>query len=333
MNEAGLLEGLRRIAARAVAGATGIQNLRRLSGGASQEMWSLDAATPDGPVPLVLRRAHGTAAPTEQPGGTKVTLETEAKLLGLAAETGVPVPRVPYVLEPGDNLGRGFFMERLDGETIARKILRDEEYADARPKLARQCGEIVAKIHRIKKDDVPELEYAPASVQLENYRDMYDNYDHPHPVFELAFKWLSDRMIDTPETTVVHGDFRNGNMIIGPDGVRAVLDWELAHIGDPMEDLSWISVNSWRFGSIDLPVGGFGTREDLFAGYESAGGAVDRGRVRFWEIFGSLKWGIMCMTMYFVYRSGLDPSVERAAIGRRSSETEIDLMNLLTEEA
>ena len=139
-------------------------------------------------------------------------------------------------------------------------------------------------------------------------------------------------MVDVPESRLVHGDFRNGNLIIGTDGVRAVLDWELAHLGDPMEDLGWICTNSWRFGSIDLPVGGFGEREDLFRGYEEAGGVVDPGRVHFWEVFGSLKWGIMCMSMYSVYRSGADRSVERAAIGRRSSEAEIDLMNLLTGE-
>ena len=327
-----LLDKLRAAVKRAADDATDVQDLKRLSGGASQEMWSFDAATPGGPVPLVMRRAHGPATSGDQ-GSTKVSLETEAKLLALAADAGVPVPRVRHVLDASDDLGTGFMMERIEGETIARKILRNEEYADARPKLARQCGEIVARIQSISTENLDELGHAPASVQLDQYRAMYDNYDHPHPVFELAFKWLDDRMIDLPTTTLVHGDFRNGNMIIGPDGVRAILDWELAHIGDPMEDLSWISVNSWRFGSIDLPVGGFGLREDLFAGYESAGGTVDPERVRFWETLGSLKWGIMCMSMYFVYKTGFDRSVERAAIGRRSSETEVDLMNLLTGKA
>ena len=115
--------------------------------------------------------------------------------------------------------------------------------------------------------------------------------------------------------------------------MRGVLDWELAHLGDPLEDLGWLCVNSWRFGNIDLPVGGFGLREDLFAGYEAAGGRrVDPERVRFWEVVGSLKWGIMCMVMLSVFESGIDRSVERAAIGRRSSEAEIDLLALLARE-
>ena len=131
----------------------------------------------------------------------------------------------------------------------------------------------------------------------------------------------------------LHGDFRHGNLLIGPDRVRGVLDWEISHLGDPMEDLGWICVNSWRFGEIDKPVGGFGSREELFEGYEAAGGdPVDPQRVRTWEVLGTLKWGIMCMTMYQIFASGGDPSVERAAIGRRSSETEIDLLALLMEQ-
>src|SRR5699024_1062018 len=123
--------------------------------------------------------------------------------------------------------------------------------------------------------------------------------------------------------------FRNGNLLVNEDGLCAVLDWELAHMGDPMEDLGWICVNSWRYGNIDKPVGGFGEREDLFAGYESAGGRVCPERVRFWEILGSLKWGIMCEGMAHTYLSGTERNIEKLAIGRRASEAEIDLLRLL----
>ena len=128
---------------------------------------------------------------------------------------------------------------------------------------------------------------------------------------------------------LVHGDFRNGNIIFGPDGVRAVLDWEIAFVGDPMMDLSWICVGSWRFGVVDKPVGGFGSREDLWAGYEAAGGApVNRDHALWWEAFGSLRWGVMCAGMTASFRE-TDPSVERAVIARRASETEVDLMRLI----
>jgi len=305
-----------------------IEALKRLSGGASQETWAFEGVTDRGTLPLILRRAPGGIAPEGRE--TAVTLATEAALIRLADKAGVPVPPVRYVLEEADGIGPGFVMDRMEGETIARKILRDEEYAEARPKLARQCGEILAKLHSVPMDSLPKLRHSPAEAEIEQYWQTYKTHGHPHPVFELAFKWLRSNLPGEGRTTLVHGDFRHGNLIIGSDGVRAVLDWEIAHTGDPMEDMGWICVNSWRFGNIDNPVGGFGKREDMFAGYEAAGGPkVDPERVKFWEILGTLKWGIMCTTMYEAFKSGMDRSVERAAIGRRSSETEIDLLALL----
>ncbi|MFM9863721.1 MAG: phosphotransferase family protein [Micropepsaceae bacterium] len=328
MSQPDFAPALERAITRAMAGITSIADLKRLSGGASQETWSFDGTGANGVTPLILRRApNGTPV---QRSATAVTLATEAKVIRLAAKAGVPVPPVPYVLQDTDDLGPGYIMGRVEGETIARKILRDPEFADARPKLARQCGQILAKIHALNKAQVSDLTVVPPRAQFDQYRTIYDSYDYPHPVFEVAFKWLEQRLPETPELTLVHGDFRHGNLMIGPDGVRAVLDWELTHIGDPAEDLGWICVNSWRFGETHKIVGGFGDVADLLAGYAEAGGKnMTAERVKFWEMFGTLKWGIMCMTMYQAFAGGADRSVERAAIGRRSSETEIDLMNLL----
>lgn len=314
-------------AKRHIEGATGIANLKRLSGGASQETWAFDATVDGGSIPLILRRAPGGRRDTRShaPG-----LEIEAKLIVLAGEAGVAVPPVRFVLDEGDGIGQGFVMDRIPGETIARKILRDAEFDEVRPKLARQCGEILAKLHKIDRAKLPPLRISAARSEIDHYYRSYKVHGHPHPVFELAFRWLKDNAPpDATELTLVHGDFRHGNLMIGPDGVRAVLDWEIAHVGDPMEDLGWICVNSWRFGNIDKPVGGFGEREELYAGYEAAGGGkVDPERVKFWEVLGTLKWGVMCTTMVEAFKAG-DRSVERATIGRRSSETEIDLMRLL----
>ena len=221
-------------------------------------------------------------------------------------------------------------MTRIEGETIARKILRDEQFANARPILARQLGGVIAGIHDLPAAKLPKLREMTSTKELVAMEREYRSFGRPRPVFELALRWLRERDPGpSKEVTLVHGDFRHGNLIIGPDGVRAVLDWEIAHFGDPMEDLGWICVNSWRFGEIDKPVGGFGSREDLFAGYEAAGRKVDPDRVMFWEVMGTLRWGIMCCGMMQRFRSGPDHSMERAMIGRRSSETEIDLLRLL----
>jgi aminoglycoside phosphotransferase (APT) family kinase protein len=312
-------------------GATGVTNATRLSGGASQETWSFDIVQPDGNTAAILRRApqgYG-AAPARAAG-----LNAEAALMQLAYASGVPSPKVLHVLEPKDELGTGFIMERVTGETIPRKILRDEQFAEARPKLARQLGGILAVIHGLPLPQLPELRRMTAATEISELERDYRGFNWPRPVFELALRWLRDHDPGPSEqVTLVHGDFRHGNLIIGRDGARAVLDWELAHTGDPMEDLGWICVNSWRFGEIDRPVGGFGSREELFAGYEAAGRRADPGRVHFWEVMGTLRWGVMCCGMMQRFRVGPEHSIERAMIGRRSSETEIDLLRLLAPRA
>jgi aminoglycoside phosphotransferase (APT) family kinase protein len=313
------------------AGATGVANATRLSGGASQETWSFDILHPGGNIGAILRRAPAGygAAPTRAAG-----LTAEAVLMQLAHDAGVPSPRVLHVLEPRDELGTGFVMSRVAGETIPRKILRDDQFAAARPKLARQLGSILAAIHGLPLSQLPQLRSMTAAREITELERDYRSLNWPRPVFELALRWLRDRDPGPSEQmTLVHGDFRHGNLIIGPDGLRAVLDWELAHTGDPMEDLGWICVNSWRFGEIDRPVGGFGSREELFAGYEAAGRRVDAYRVMFWEVMGTLRWGVMCCGMMQRFRIGPEHSVERAMIGRRSSETEIDLLRLLAPRA
>jgi aminoglycoside phosphotransferase (APT) family kinase protein len=308
-------------------GAAGVVGVARLSGGASQETWSFDIVHPNGNIGAILRRApvgYG-AAPTRAAG-----LNAEATLMQLAHDAGLPSPQVLHVLQPQDELGTGFIMARVEGETIARKILRDDLFAQARPKLARQLGKVLAGIHGLALVQLPELRRMTATKEIDELERDYRSFDWPRPVFELALRWLRDHDPGPPrQVTLVHGDFRHGNLIIGPDGVRAVLDWELAHTGDPMEDLGWICVNSWRFGEIDKPVGGFGSREELFAGYEAAGHRVDPARVMFWEVMGTLRWGVMCCGMMQRFRLGPDHSMERAMIGRRSSETEIDLLRLL----
>ena len=289
-----------------------VTGLRRLSGGASRETWSFSL---DG-TPLILRR--------DPPGAARAAgMLREADLFRAAAKAGVPVPDLMDASDDASVLGSAFLvMAHVEGETIPRKILRDPEYAAARPLLARQCGEVLARLHSIPLDEVPGLEDQD---QVAQYRGVLDAVAQPHPTFELAFKWLEEHRPASSRRAVVHGDFRNGNLIIGPEGVRAVLDWELAHAGDPMEDLGWLCVKSWRFG-LAPPVGGFGSYDDLVAGY---GGDVDREALRWWEILGTLKWGIMCIMQAVTHTSGAVRSVELAAIGRRVCEVEWDLLEVV----
>lgn len=305
----------------------GIRSLKRLSGGASQETWAFDVAAGGATVPLILRRAPGGAAAAR--ASEEVTLATEAVLLSAAGKAGVRVPEVLYVSPPGSALGEAFIMRRVSGETLGRKILRDEEYSLARTRLTRDCGEALARIHAVPVSGLSLLPNSLGADQIAKYETIYRSFNLPRPVLELAFAWLKANAPAPADPVLVHGDFRLGNLIVDENGLGAVLDWELAHIGDPREDIAWLCVNSWRFGHSEKRVGGFGDLPDLLDAYAAAGGQrFTPAEIDWWEIMGSLKWGVMCMTMYGAYKTGADPSVERAAIGRRVSENEIDLINL-----
>ncbi len=167
--------------------------------------------------------------------------------------------------------------------------------------------------------------------QIRQYRDTLDLFGEAHPAFELALQWLDHHAPPEPlEPRLVHGDFRLGNFIVGPDGIRAVLDWELTHLGDPAEDLGWLCVKSWRFGVADRIVGGFGDVPALLDAYEAAGGnRVGADELRFWIVLGTLKWGVICISQAFTHLHGVVRSVELATLGRRVAEMEWDVLALL----
>ncbi len=250
-----------------------------------------------------------------------------------AEQAGVPVPNVVASsdVSSDDELGPDYSItEFVDGETIPQKILRAEEFAAARSRAVEQAATALARIHSIPIDAVPGLQQTD---QLALYRDLYEGLDQPHPAFEITFRWLEANRPRSERSTIVHGDFRNGNFIMGTDGLRAVIDWELAHIGDPLEDIGWLCVKSWRFGRPE-PVGGFGAYEELFAAYERESNTqIDRAGARWWEVLGTLKWGVICILQAHKHLSGTERSVELAAIGRRVCEVEHDLLLLLAPDA
>jgi aminoglycoside phosphotransferase (APT) family kinase protein len=285
-----------------------IRDLVRLTGGASRETWRFVADD----RPLIVQR---------QRAGDERDMLIEAAVVAAAATGGVPVPELLAATRTAD--GSAFMiLDAVDGETIARKIQRDPQFEHARKVLTEQFGHALAKIHELPVDSVDGLlEQDP----IEYYTEVLDALGQPHPVLELVRRWLIDHRPITSRSVIVHGDFRLGNLIVGPTGLNAVIDWELAHVGDPMEDLGWLCVKAWRFGGRP-PVAGLGEYRDLFESYERAGGGiVDPDVVRWWEVLGTWKWGIMCILQANAHISGAVRSHELAAIGRRVCENEHDL--------
>ena len=316
---------------REIPGFTSLESAQQLSAGASQETWCIRYHRGNTEEKLALRRAQPTAVSGSSVGG--IALETEAQLFQLAAAAGVPGPDVLYVLQAEDQLGQGFIMQWMDGETLGQRIVHDEALAGIRPELARRCGEILGSVHALNIQGTA-LEQQLTTVEPAELVDAtwrhYRDLDLPVPMIDFAWRWLRDHLPTHYRTTLVHGDFRNGNLMVTPQGINAVLDWELAHIGDPVRDLGWLCVNSWRFGNSAMPVGGFGEVDELLAGYRASSGIeVSREALKFWQVFGSFWWAMATLQMANAWRTGETPSLERPVIGRRSSEAQMDCVNLL----
>jgi aminoglycoside phosphotransferase (APT) family kinase protein len=314
--------------------------LRRLAGGASREIWSLDLEIArEGRaerLPLVLRK---DPAGRVGDGGDR---GLEFRVLHAAWAAGIPVPRPRWSSGDAAVLGAPFFlMDRIEGETLPRRLLREERYAEARAGMAAELGRILARIHDLDTGGAelaalarPAGARAPSRGEVERVaQGIRALAVEPHPVLDLAERWLLERAPEPPRLALVHGDYRIGNVVFDESGVRAVLDWELAHVGDPIEDLGWLCTRAWRFGS-PLAAGGVGTREALVAAYEEASAAkVDREALRFWEAFGSFKLALVFITQSRVYLDGRVRSVELASLGRRTVEAEDELLRFLRDEA
>ncbi|WP_116367291.1 phosphotransferase family protein [Parahaliea mediterranea] len=326
MDKATVQQRLTGALARSISGDYHIDSLRLLTGGSAAQTWRFTLHQGDGAEDFILRLAHGG-----EPFEMGIDKRMEAIVQSHAVAHGVLAPQIILVIEPEDQLGEGFVMKRVEGETIPQKILRQERFAAARAGMARQSGQLLADIHRVPVtalDFLPDLSVEPQLAALERF---YAGFGEAVPLFDYTFRWLQQNRPAATRKTLVHADFRNGNLMVDESGIVSILDWELAHLGDPMEDLGWLCVNSWRFGNRSLPVGGFGTREDLYRGYRETGGELDEDAVFFWEVLGVLKWGLICLYQTGVHLKGIDRSVNRAAIGRRVSETEIDLLSLLSD--
>ncbi len=311
-----------------------ISDVRPLVGGSSREIYHFSVETDpqesEAFGSFVLRRQVRATLEASS------AIETEYEIMAAAHEVGARVPR-PYY-QGIDEGGHAFFvMDYVDGETLAPRLFRSEIFSDARRKVSRQLGELLAPIHKIEQN--PRLEKVlgkvprenPARRSLEQCETAYRRIARdPHPVFELALRYLGSQVPHSSEVVLVHGDYRLGNVVFGPEGVRSILDWELAHWGDPMEDLVWPTIRAWRFGHDDKPVAGCGSLDELYEGYLGAGGRpVDRQLHHWWEVFCNLRWGVIILMQAAPFLDGSTRNLEKGAIGRRTAEVEAELLNLI----
>ncbi len=273
-----------------------ISNLFRIPGGASRETWTFDASWADGgesrSAAFILRK---------DPPASLVESERELEyaFYQAFADSGVPVPRMRWLEPDPAHLGAPFFiMERITkGEANTRTIL-SPEFAPYHAHIARRMYEVLAEIHRFDWRDSPITKViAPPAPEecwkreLGYWEGMINaNEMTPQPVARAAIRWLRANPPPPPErVTVVHGDYRVGNFLYTRDEIHGVLDWEMAHLGDPLEDFAWSYMEMWEWARNGLK-GGIVTAEDGIRMYEEASGrTVDRDALHWWDVFSGVK--------------------------------------------
>ncbi|HSD11255.1 MAG TPA: phosphotransferase family protein [Candidatus Binatia bacterium] len=314
-----------------------VENLVRVGGGTTQRLWSFEAVLEKrGCVERQALIARG-----DPPGShlDRISRSAELQVLRAVRQAGVAVPEALWCSSDSLLLGSPFLiMKRVDGETAPGPLLRGEKYARARQAAPRELAAALARLHRLDVaayglGALPQMGESPALGSVLRYQGLFRRDAlEPRPVLEVGFRWLLANVPPTSRSGLVHGDFRVGNFVYGPEGIRAILDWELAHVGDPLEDISWVSLRTWRFGLDEREVGGLCRLEDFLEEYEKAGGPpVDRGALRFWQVFANLRWAVITIQQARNHLDGYLRDVELASIGRRAAENELDLLDLIEE--
>lgn len=326
-------EALARFVAREAGGPVAVSACASVASGTMREAWAADVVLPGGqPIELVYLEDRGGAL-----FESRLACADEFRVLQVMHAAGVRVPRPFWRVGAGDpsGLAPGMLVGRVEGETVARRVLRDPGFEGVRPRLLDELGHELARIHAVPTAGLDHLARAragqpPADAQLDELTQVLHAIGEPHPALELALRWLRAGAPACARPVVVHGDYRLGNVIVHPArGLAAVLDWELAHVGDPGEDVLWFCIRFWR--ALDAPGWrGLGPRERFLEAYAAGGGRrFDADQARYWEVFANVRWAVVTLAQASRHLSGRERDLELASIGRHCAEVEWEILRLL----
>lgn len=306
-----------------------VVGLHLVAGGASHQAWSFDVVTGGMTIELILRRALGGKM-----FAAALDREQEFKIITAAFEAGVKVPKPHWFT--ADVAGQpAFAMQRLTGETIGRRIVRQEQYEVARQRLPLQMAAALAAIHQINPDQAGGLPgSAPgvsfASYEIERFEQELATVAEPYPALALALQWLREHDPGDIGDQVCHGDFRVGNMVVDDQGLVGVLDWEFAHIGHPLYDHAFGCIRAWRFGQDWQLFGGISDLVTYLNAYNRAAGtSFTPADHYYWEVLANVKWAIATITQARRHLNGLESSMELASLGRMTAEIELEVLSLI----
>jgi aminoglycoside phosphotransferase (APT) family kinase protein len=275
-----------------------VEEIHRVHGGASRETYRVrlrvqrkDGGTEE--LRWVLRR---------DPVGSLIETERRNEFEAYRAfhGTSVPVPRPLWLEEDTRWLDRSFFvMEEVTGCEASPQAILAPPYSDHLEKIGEQAWQILGEISRTDPNEVGLADRMAAVAadacwkrELDYWEGVIDeDQPCPQPIGREAIRWLR-RNPPPPaqKISVVHADYRMGNFLVDPDGrIHAILDWEMAHLGDPVEDLAWSLNRIWCWARDDR-VGGLLSRDRAIGIWEKASGLVaDPDALHWWDLFSSVK--------------------------------------------
>jgi aminoglycoside phosphotransferase (APT) family kinase protein len=266
-----------------------------------------------------------------------LTRAQEFAVLKAAYAAGVKVPAPLWCSRLGSD--EFFIMEYVDGVAAGHRLARDERLVPDRRRLAEQLGENLARIHALGAP-VSELDFlrppqrTPAAAFVAAFRAHLGALPDPHPAIEWGLRWCERNRPRQETVTFVHHDYRTGNYIVRNGELAAVLDWEFAGYGDPLEDIGWFFARCWRFGRPENVAGGIGAADDFLRGYERASGkAVNRTAIRYWEMAAHIRWAVIALQQAQRHFSGEEPSLELALTRYVVPELEYEILEQTAGEA
>ncbi|MEI9990555.1 MAG: phosphotransferase family protein [Rhizomicrobium sp.] len=289
-----------------------VTGLARIPGGASRETYRFRAKSGGAERGLILRR---------DPPASLIETErtTEYQAYEAFHALGLPVPApVALELDPAP-LERPFFIMEEIENCLTGSIVSPDPYGVHRDKIGRQFYGVLGRIAAVDPRDMGLSNFDGetdihdvAMHEVARWEKVIDEDEiEPQPIVRAAIRWLK-RNPPPPaqKIAVVHGDYRTGNFLYDESGtIRAILDWEMAHLGDPLEDLGWAIDPLWAGGNPGFP-GGMIARDAAIAAWEKASGlTAEPQALRWWEIFAGLKGAAIWISAAREYAQGrnIDP--------------------------
>ncbi len=312
-----------------------VVSIEPLAGGTLQEHWRFTARLDDGKHESERSFVLRASGPTSVMGG--LSREQEFRVMQTVQAAGVTVPSPICYFAPGEVVERDCFaMEFAPGIAAPTKIVRQPHWrGQAGEDLARRIGLELARMQTVRPGN-PGVDFlalpasSPADHLVETFKAFLEKDPAPHPAIEWGVRFLALNAPRDTEYVLTHGDFRTGNYLVDENGLTALLDWELAAWGHPLQDLCWFCMKFFRFGENGREAGGIADRKPFFEGYEKGSGrTLDPRQVHYWDIAANVRWAIISIQQTDRHLCGRPRSLELALTGRCTAEMEHEALRLI----